>query len=131
MCSRYTLRAKSAAIAEEFDLPQKTLERCARVREAGSALRLKPRGLCDNVAAKSTDHPWVCGATAIVYTRSRCPTHPLWNSVERSLPLDRILTGCILPLAGTYAYHLETEGPSSRRTKPSHRHPAALWQSGE
>ena len=45
MCSRYTLRAKSAAIAEEFDLPQKTLERCARVREAGSVLRLKPRGL--------------------------------------------------------------------------------------
>ena len=46
MCSRYTLRAKSAAIVDEFDLPQKTLERCARVRQAGSAFRLKPRGLC-------------------------------------------------------------------------------------
>ena len=44
MCSRYTLRAKSAAIAEEFDLPQKTLERCARVREAGSVLRLNHGG---------------------------------------------------------------------------------------
>ena len=44
MQSRYP-PSQVRAIAEEFDLPQKSLERCARVREAGSVLRLKPRGL--------------------------------------------------------------------------------------